>query len=59
MPDFAAAGTGGTAIGFALLLFALAAELAVLGLPRLGRRVLPLFPAARPYPYLLQLERPD
>jgi hypothetical protein len=56
---FGAAGPGGSGFGVGLLLFALAAELAVFGLPYLGRRVLPLLAAPRPHPYLLQLERPD
>jgi hypothetical protein len=58
-PGSTAAGAVGSGTGLALLLLVLAAELALMGLPRLGRRVLPLFPAARPYPYVLQLERPD
>jgi hypothetical protein len=58
-PGSVASGGVGSGIGIALLLFVLAAELALTGLPRLGRRVLPLFPAARPHPYVLQLERPD
>jgi hypothetical protein len=58
-PGSATLGGVGSGIGIALLLFVLAAELALTGLPRLGRRVVPLFPAARPHPYVLQLERPD
>ena len=54
-----ATGAAGSGSGFGFLLFALAAGLALLGLPSLGRRVLPYLAAARPYPYLLQLERPD
>jgi hypothetical protein len=53
-PSSAAAGAG-----IALLLLALAAWLALLRAPGLGRRVSLLLAAPRPYPYLLQLERPD
>ncbi len=58
-PGFGVAGAGASGIGAALLLFALAAALAALGIPGLGRRISPLLAAPRPHPYLLQLERPD
>jgi hypothetical protein len=52
------AGTPGST-GLGLLLLVLAAELAVLSAPGLGRRLKLLLAAPRPYPYLLELERPD
>jgi hypothetical protein len=42
-----------------LLLLALAAAVALGGLPKLGRRVSLLLAAPRSYLYLLPLERPD
>jgi len=56
---FTAAGSTASSAGFALLLLALAMELAVLAMPRLGRRLALLASAPRPYAYLLELERPD
>jgi hypothetical protein len=53
------AGPSSAGAGIALLLLALAAWLALLRAPGLGRRVSLLLAAPRPYPYLLQLERPD
>jgi membrane-associated protease RseP (regulator of RpoE activity) len=54
-------GAGGAAStgGIALLLFALAAEGAILAVPGFRRRIAGLFAVPRPYPYLLRLERPD
>jgi hypothetical protein len=58
-PSSGVAGTAGSGIGGALLLFALAAGLAAMGIPGLGRLISPPLAAPRPHPYLLQLERPD
>ena len=56
---FTAAGSTASSAAVALLLLALGMELAVLAMPRLGRRLALLASAPRPYAYLLDLERPD
>jgi hypothetical protein len=53
----AASSTAGVAGG--VLLFALATALGFLAVPRLGRVLAPRAARARPYAYLLRLERPD
>jgi len=49
--------TAGAAVG--MLLFALAAALGFLKVPRLGRVRAPCVACPHPYHYLLRLERPD
>jgi len=63
IPSPSTFGLGGTStaapVGVSLLLLVLAAELAVLGSPGLGRRLrLPAL-SPRSHPYLFRLERPD
>jgi hypothetical protein len=59
LPITSGAGGGASSGGIALLLFALAAEGAILAVPSLRRRIVGALGALRPYPYLLRLERPD
>jgi hypothetical protein len=56
---FSGGAAGGATAGLMVLLLALAAELAILATPGIGRKVSLLLAAPRPHPYLLRLERPD
>jgi len=58
-PGAGGAFSGGGGAGLVLLLLAVMAATAGLVPPDATRRLLPLFAAPRPHPFLLRLERPD